>query len=325
MGRRAVFKSKEIRYLFFQKVMASFDSARIADFRLKFNIPKSTFELYRNGNLTLPEELYLKLSANLQKSELEFFKKHTEYFDSNWGRIKAGKSTYSQHKSIFDGGRIKAIEAIRNRAAKFDINLPLTSELAYFMGLFIGDGFTNKYKSGYIVQFTGEKKEEQFYKTLISDYCKKLFDISPKIRYDNFCNAIRVNLYSRDLFNLITQRFKISAGRKSRTVLIPEEISKAKPAITKACLRGLYDAEGCIFFDKRDSYKNPYPRIELHMCNLELLHQVFNFLDKFGIKSKLGISEKNLRVTIWGFDEVRKFVREIGFSNPKQLEKLRNF
>ncbi len=323
MGRRVIFNSKEVRDLFFSKIMNSFGLTKTITLRLKFDIPKSTLELYRNGNLTLPEELYLGLSARLQKSDLEFFRDHVDYLDSNWGRIKAGKITYSKHRNIFDEGRKKAIEVIRARVHKFDINIPLTSELAYFIGLFIGDGFTNKYGSYYIIQFTGDKKEEQFYRTLITNYCTNLFNITPKIKDDRVSNAIRVNLYSKDLFDLITKRFKISAGRKSRTVLIPKEILNAEPKILKMCIRGIYDAEGCVFFDKRESYNKPYPRIELHMCNLKLLRQIFNILNELGIKSTLGMSENNLRVTIYGESEVKKFIREIGFFNPKQLEKLR--
>ncbi|MCX6742378.1 MAG: hypothetical protein NTX24_04385 [Candidatus Pacearchaeota archaeon] len=265
------------------------------------------------------------MSTKLNKKDREFLSKNISYLSDNWGRIKAGKITYSRYKHIFEEGRKKAIESIHKRSCKFDINLPLNKELAYFIGLFIGDGFTNKYQRYYLTQFTGDKKEKQFYETLISDYCKKLFNVAPKIRYDRSCNAIRVNLYSVDIFNLITKRFQISAGRKSRTVLIPKEILDSDSTIIKSCIRGLYDAEGCVFFDKRKSYAAPYPRIDLHMNNLELLKQVYNILNKFEIKCTLGTIEENLRVTIYGEEQVKKFVKEIGFFNPKHLERLGAF
>lgn len=322
MGQRVVFTNQKIRALFLDRALVSHNLKNFTALRNLYLIPKSTLEFYKAGKRTFSEETYRKLSSKFSEEDLKFFSKKIKYLDSNWGRKKGGETTYLKHQSIFDQGRKKAISIRRTRVHKFDIDISLNSKLAYFMGLFIGDGFTNKYGGYYLIQFTGDKKEELFYSTLFSDYCKELFDLSPKIRDDRISKAIRVNIYSVDLFNLITQRFKILAGRKSHSILIPEEILNSKPEIIKACLRGLYDAEGCVFFDKRKAYAKPYPRIELHMCNLELLKQVYIMLTKFGIKSILGESSKNLRVTIWGFEEVNKFVRKIGFMNPKQLKKL---
>lgn len=322
MGRRVIFNSKELRDMFFQRVISSLGLAKIKDLRLGFNIPKSTLELYLNGNLTLPEELYIKLSANLQKSDLRFFRKKAEFLDSDWGRVKAGKITYAKYTPIFDEGRKKAIHVSQANAKKFDIKMSLSEELAYFLGLFIGDGFTNKYQRYYLIQFTGDKRtEKSYYENLISKYSKQLFNLIPIIREEKNGNGLRFNLYSKQLFNLITKRFKISAGRKSRTVLIPREILKARPRIIKACLRGLYDAEGCVFFDKRNSYKEPYPRIDLHMLNPRLIKQIFKLLNEFSIPCST--NKDSTRILIYGNDAVKKFLKEIGFQNSKHLEKLK--
>jgi len=324
MNRRVGFNSKEIRNLFFQELLGTYKLEKWKELRELFSMPRSMLERYRSGKLTLPEELYKKLSGSLSEKDKLLFNKEIKYLDQDWGRIKAGKITYFKHKNIFDEGRKKAIYAISKKAKdRFDIYMPLSLELSYFIGLFIGDGFANKYGRYHQIQFTGDIKEKQFYESLFSDYCRKLFNIIPKIKNDKYSNAIRVNLYSVALFEMITKRFKISAGRKSHTVLIPEEILNSTQDLISSCIRGLYDAEGCVFLDKRKEYKKPYPRIELHMCNLALLRQVSMVLEKLGIHNVVGTSKKNLRVTVWGFEEVNKFVKKIGFSNPKQLDKLR--
>ncbi len=322
MKRRVIFNSKELRDLFFKRVIISFGLAKIKDLRLKFDIPKSTFELYLNGNLTMPEELYNQWHTNLQKSDLRFFKKKIEFLDSDWGRVKAGKITYAKYKSIFDEGRKKAIRVSQANAKKFDMGMHLSKELAYFLGLFIGDGFTNKYQRYYLIQFTGDKRTEKaYYQNLVSKYSKQLFNLIPVIREEKIGNGLRFNLYSKQLFNLITQRFKIVAGRKSRTVLIPKEILNSKSQIIKACISGLYDAEGCVFFDKRKAYTKPYPRIDLHMLNPPLIKQIIRLLNEFLIPCST--NKDFTRILIYGNDAVKKFVKEIGFSNPKHLEKLR--
>jgi intein/homing endonuclease len=323
MPKRILFNSNNERALFFEKALKFFDLHTWKEFRLKLGISKAALESYRNGKLTLPEKIYLEIISRFDKETKTFLLKKISFLEEGWGRIKAGRSTYSKHREIFDVGRRKAIDFVRKRNHKFNLDLPLDARLAYFLGLFIGDGFTNKYGGYYLTQFTGDKQEEYFYKNLFSNYCKILFFITPKIREDSTCKAIRVNLYSKDLFNLLTERFKIPAGKKSHDVLIPREILDSKQEIISSFLRGLYDAEGCVFLDKRKSYKRHYSRIELHMCNLSLLKQVETLLIGLNINCALGRSEKNLRVTIWGFEEVKKFVKEIGFFNPKHLKKLR--
>ena len=98
--------------------------------------------------------------------------------------------------------------------------------LAYFIGLFIGDGFTNKYdEHHYITQFVGCKsKELEYYQDIFSKNSNKIFGLTPKISEDKKFDAIRINFYSKDMFDLITKRFNIKAGRKSHDVLIPDEI-----------------------------------------------------------------------------------------------------
>lgn len=322
MKRRITFNSKENRDLFFRMCLDSLNFKTWNQLANFLKIRRSVLSKYRANKLTLPEDLYIKLSHKFNKDDKKFLLKNISFFEEGWGRIKAGKVTYSKYKHVFDEGRRKAIGVIRKRAHKFDMNLPLSEELAYFIGLFIGDGFTNKYGGYYLIQFTGSKGEKQFYETLFSDYCEKIFGIIPRIRDDKMSNAIRVNIYSIDLFNLITKRFRISAGRKSRNVLIPNEILNSEPTIIKSCIRGLYDAEGCVFFDKRKSYAKPYPRIDLHMSNLKLLKQVYDILIRFEIRCTLSAIKDTSRIIIYGEEQIKKFINKIGFSNPKHLEKL---
>lgn len=326
MQRRVVFKSEEFRELFFEDVLVYCSMKTWRQLANYLEMNRNVLANYRLGKLTLPEEIFEKLISMFNSSKKDFFNKKVSYVNANWGRIEGGKSTYRKHSEIFEWGRKKAIEISKERAHKFDVNLPLNEELAYFIGLFIGDGFTNKYQRYYIIQFTGDKRfEKEFYGGLISEYSQKLFNLTPSIREEKNTNALRFNLYSKELFDLITKRFNISAGRKSLTVLLPQEILDSKPSIIKACLRGLYDAEGCVFFDKRKAYKKPYVRIAIHMNNLKILNQVNEILKSFGIYCNFCKIKDNLALTIYGEEQVRKFVKEIGFSNPKHLNKLRCF
>jgi len=324
MEKRVSFKSKKTRDLFFKNVLGIHKFNRWKDLILKFKIPRKTLEGYRNGRLTLPETFYNQIIPGFDEESLIYFKKNIFYLDSNWGRVKGGRITYSKYKKIFDKGRIKGMKFInknRVRIPRFDTNLFLSKELSYFIGLFIGDGFTNKYWEYYLTQFTGDKnKEKVYYEKIISPISEKLFGFLPKIKEEIKTNTLRVNFYSKDLFLLITNRFKIKTGRKSKTVLIPEEILNSNEDILLSCIAGIYDAEGCFYFDNRKSYKFPYPAIALHMNNPQLIQQISNIFLRNKIKHSYTSNYSTLY--IYGKEDVSLFLSKIKLLNPKYTPKI---
>jgi len=318
--RRVLFKSGEIRNSFFTKSLEKFGFKKWKELYEFLGGNRKTFTDYRTGKSTFPENFYKILISKFSKVDVLIFESSISYLDENWGRAKAGKTTYLKHKHIFEKGRKKAIKILKNKVHKFDINLPLTKELAYLIGLFIGDGFTNKYGRYYLTQFVGHFPIEiKYYQELISKISFDLFGIKPLIKKDKKCNAIRINFYSKDLYDLITKRFCISAGRKSSTVKIPAEILNSNEEVVLACIAGLYDAEGSFYFDKRRAYKKPYPILEFHIFNESLIKQVRDILNNSGIK----YYERNLeRIYFYGEKNVRAFLRKVELKNPKILDKI---
>jgi len=201
---------------------------------------------------------------------------------------------------------------------RIDKEQPLSKELCEFIGAIIGDGFTNKYGTHYITQFTGHRKlDYNYYKKHIIPLSKKIFDLREKtVEKDNW---IRVNFYSKELFLLLTKRFNIPRGKKSKTVKIPSEILNSNKDFLRKTIRGIYDTDGYFYYDKRKIYKNPYPIIDLHMNNLPLLEQIKECLLKFKIKST--IRAKQTHLLIYGKVETKRFLEDIGFKNQRHLSK----
>lgn len=319
--KRIYFESKKIRKTFFEKVLEFNHIDKWNDFIIKFNVPRKTLDSYKNGRLTIPYELYKKITINFHRDLVTFFEKNILYRNSNWGRVKGGISTYSKHKEIFQNGRKKATLIRRESIINIDINILLNKELSYFIGLFIGDGFTNKYGRYYLIQFTGDKRKEKFYYSeIISKISKELFNYTPIIKEEHDTNALRVNFYSLYLFKLITERFKIKAGRKSKEVLIPQEIFNSSEEILLACIAGIYDAEGCFYYDKRKYYKTPYPAIALHMNNPQLIKQISDIFIKTKIKHSFTKNYSTLY--IYGKSNIKSFLSKINLLNPKYKSKI---
>ncbi|MBS3074148.1 hypothetical protein J4447_01695 [Candidatus Pacearchaeota archaeon] len=325
---RILFNSRLIREKFFIKILEDNGLKSWKEAYEKYKIPRSTFDRYRYGHWSIPSELYSNLIITFKENDLNLFSKNIKLVDANWGRIKGGKESYKKNKTAFDKGRKLGLVKILQTKPKpgFDhTKIETDCDLAYVVGLWIGDGFSNKYGGYYLTQFVGHKKHElKYYTEIICKYLENRFRLSPKIKKNFKGNFIRVNIYSKEFFNLLTKNLGLPAGRKSHTILIPQKIILADKEILLACVAGIYDAEGCIFFDKRKEYPKPYPRIDLHMLNLPILHQVKVVLEHEGIICSFANKDnKNQRILVYGEKNVKRFLEKVPIKNPKHLNKLK--
>jgi hypothetical protein len=95
--------------------------------------------------------------------------------------------------------------------------MPLSEELCEFLGVIIGDGCTNKYGNLYHTQTAGDKiLDKRYYSNNLDLICRNVFNIRPKIVVRE--RGIYMNIYSKRLFEMLTGRFKIPAGKKCYSV-----------------------------------------------------------------------------------------------------------
>ena len=328
MNNRVLFESHIQRKKFFNLILKKSSLGTWKELYTLVKIPRQVFDLYKSGKLTLSLERYNSLSKFLNKNEINNFSRKIKLVDENWGRIKGGLENYKKHKDILAEGRkkglLKLLKSRHENYRKFE-NFEIDKNLSYFIGLLIGDGFTNKYGGYYLIQFVGHKDHElNYYKEIICPYVKETFNLNPIIKESKEGNFFRVNIYSKGLFNLLTKEIGIPKGRKSHIILIPPKILASQKEILLSCIAGIYDAEGCIFFDKRKAYSKPYPRIDLHMLNLPILNQIKKILDDEGIISSVSnILTDNSRILVYGEKNVKNFLKKIHIKNPKHLNKLK--
>ena len=258
---------------------------------------------YRKGNLSIPFEKFSLLMGLMKEEEdKDYFKNKVGEKESNWGQIIGGKNAYKINKDKFDEGRKKGSKASKDNVKyDFDVNIPLSKGLCEFIGAIIGDGFTNKYKNFYQTQITGDKKLDLgYYQKVLKTICEELFKITPKITEKD--NVIRLNIYSKRLFEMLTKRFEIPAGKKCYSVKIPEEILKSKEEFINATLRGMFDTDGGIGLDKRKTYKKPYIRINYTSTSHNLIEQIHHILESYfiahSVHKKMILSLNKFRLTV---------------------------
>jgi len=243
----------------------------------------------------LPKDIFNKL--NLRNKYRKFILREEE---DNWGQIKGGKVSKGNTK---------------------EIKLPKNSRrLAEFYGIMLGDGNLTKIKGHkrgtYSIRIVGDSRNDKKYLTrYVKPMIKELFDITPRVGKFKDSNAVFIEAVSKKLVEFLEQK-EFKPGDKIRNVVgIPSWIKK-NPRFLKSCLRGLYDTDGSFY---RLANQNSH-QINFSNRNSRLLNEVRDSLILLGIFPSNITKGKEINIT--KKSELRKFIKLIGFSNPKHLNKI---
>lgn len=332
MRDRIAFADSDSRKQFFLAVReASLVSSWDALAEL-FTICRSQFQGYQYGKTLLPETLFEKMLGLLPKEKQEFFAPLICKKPGNWGMIKGGENNYAKNSAAIIA-RLREGFQRKTESGAFakpvDLNVPLSEELCELVGAIIGDGCVDGYvpkqgNSKYHVQIVGNSVSDKDYLLIIlSAIAKNIFGINAKHYFRKGHNALNLDLYSKQLFLLLTNRFGFPAGPKTYTTKIPEEIMKAEEKFVFATIRGIFDTDGCVFLDPRKIYNRPYPRITLQTVSEPLFLQLKEFLSKyFALYAHHSIARHSYCIEVYGHKQVEKWMKLIGFSNSRNFRKI---
>lgn len=179
----------------------------------------------------------------------------------------------------------------------------LNEELAWWVGVVKGDGYVGRY----------------CVKLAVKDKCladrwaiigSSLFNIFPK------SNKTKRGLYAVWFNSVLLVNFlKKGFGLFGKYIWdIPASIKEAQPEIMFGFLRGLFDAEGCAKLSRKAC------AVSIISVRHECMEQIKEILNKYNIKSILREEKRKDRkntyyvITIWGFDNIRKFAKNINFT-----------
>lgn len=200
--------------------------------------------------------------------------------------------------------------------------MELNSDFCELIGFIIGDGNIRSHKTPYIVEITGHsKKDFLYYKNFLSNVIKNEIGYIAKIKIR--ANVIKIFVYNKNFAILLNELGIPSGKRKCKEVRIPDKIIKSSKENLKSCIRGIFDSDGCVYFDKRKIYKSPYIRIELHMANRPLVNQISILLKMLGVKNV--VSKNKISICINGKEKVKKYLKIIGFRNMRHKKRISLF
>ncbi len=205
-------------------------------------------------------------------------------------------------------------------------NIKLNAKICEFIGAYIGDGYLAHYgKYQYLIGISGDKRyDEDYLKNYLKPLIKRNFPFTgPLLHYRNDENTLMLRVNSKKLYKIFI-KLGFHKGKKSRNIKIPKKILKNKE-LMNAVLRGIFDTDGCVFLDKRKAYKNPYPRITLQLSSQGLVNQLEAYLSQ---NFKLYVNKSNRDgyrnyIEIYGHAQLKTFLKQIGFSNKRHLDKIK--
>lgn len=256
-------------------------------------------------NVLMSKELFEKLC---KISEVDYSEYIKEYLDDNWGKVKGGRNS---------DGSLKQIAIPYNCA-----------ELAEFVGAVLGDGHVHSTKSKdekrivgvYQIRVTGDKRYEEEYHVYLGKIAEDLFGIIPRYLVNKNKNERYLFLSSKRLVGFFSSMGIIPGDKIVNQSTVPKWIYENHLFI-KACVRGLIDTDGSIHrMSKRDSN---LLRINFTNHNSKLLKDTRNLFIILGYHPSKIINGRNFYISRQG--EIDKYLKEIGFSNKKHLDRLNEF
>ena len=207
--------------------------------------------------------------------------------------------------------------------------MKITQGIAEIVGIYIGDGHIYRKDNKFQIGFTGNPKTDlelfEKLKKLIKEEFDK--DITFKIR----SNGLRIAFRSKKISNFLIEKLGLTYGKgKSERIMIPEEIAN-NWNLSKHTIKGIMDTDGTVFISKKPRIEK-YPTMEIttnsynlaNQLRIILLNQNFRIGNIRKSTSKFS-KHPTYRVPLYGKENLKKWIKEIGFSNLYKLERAKNY
>lgn len=209
---------------------------------------------------------------------------------------------------------------MRKGSYRTSVFLPeLSDKLAEMIGILIGDGGMTKYQ----VTVTLGIDADSTYAPFVVQLMQSLFRIQPSVHIREARGCIVIILSSVVHVELLCQ-LGLKIGNKLKQGLdIPQWVKDDKEFYV-ACLRGIFDTDGCVYQEvhKRKSGVYRYTRLSFVSASPILRHAILMLLGDLGIRAKI---RGNRSVNIERFTDIEEYFRIVGSNNPKHIRRYVTF
>ncbi|MBR9682208.1 MAG: hypothetical protein GOV02_00890 [Candidatus Aenigmarchaeota archaeon] len=185
--------------------------------------------------------------------------------------------------------------------------------MAEFIGILLGDGniYIQESTGNYQIRIAFDAIKEIGFLKYVNKLIEKLFDTTFYTKYHRTVNVMYLCKGSKE----ICSGLKIILPKNR----IPNWIFQDSKMLS-SCIRGLIDTDGSIF---RMSRKDPHLlRIGFKNTNQGLLKDFKNGLEILGYHPSKIICKESVFLSRQG--EIKKYIKDIRFNNPKHIKRYRD-
>jgi|GEM_PF-353688 len=258
-------------------------------------------------NLKKIREKYKELIK--EKSKETKLRKRQEECSS---KVESGRKFF--HNKAVQLPRFKPEKGRNNVEDKLKFPKLLSEELAEEIGLHIGDGTLSKTRNYFALR--GYSRDEyEYYTGHISKLYRSIYNFKPKIfSRGSICGFEKC---SKPIFMFKTKILGLPYGKKSHIVDIPKIIKESRnEKIIAACIRGILDSDGCIWFSENGAY----PRIDISSKSKSLIRSIGFYLEKMGFQPNLYYDDT--KIVLYGKLMLDMWMEKIGTNHPKHNAKI---
>lgn len=322
---RLVFSPDNLNLLFERlRSKSNLPWGKLADY---LKVSQRTLFDWREGKYTIPDILIDQI-----KKEFEvIIPKPAKILDEFWSKSFAGKLGAKRVRELYGNpgtkegcklGALRAMETHRRKGSKFfvpkEICIPKRSnKLAEFIGILLGDGGITKRQVTITLHKFDDKDFGMYTKNLISE----LFSIEPSIFERE--STLNLVISRTKLVNFLVDQGLQIGSKVRHQIDIPEWIKKSVPCI-KACVRGLFDTDGCFYIDRHRYKDKIYYNCAMNFSNrsLPILSFFKESLENIGFHPT---QNTKFSVSLRREQEIFDYFKKVGSSNPKHKEKFQKY
>ena len=321
---------ENVQELFFAKI-ADASGLNWSELAEMADVNRRTLTNWKNGNHAPSYEPTKKLADKFEVPIPDKAETKGRFHTNKKAAKLGGQAKLEEYGSVCrnEQRRKKKWKEWWNKTGKFKNNLETTptsiakpeksERLAEFVGVMLGDGGITEYQVRVTLNADDDKKYIDYVKSLLEN----LFAAPAKRCPRSKQKAVDI-IVSRKALVKYCQRLGLPQGSKTKNGAdIPNWIKQNKK-YQKACIRGLFDTDGCIFNERHkiNGKEYAYPRIHFVSTIAKLRNSIKLSLSSFGLNPR----ERNERaVTLEKRQDIVQFFSEIESHNPKLRRRYRKF
>ncbi len=195
-----------------------------------------------------------------------------------------------------------------------------TKKLAELVGILLGDGYLSSSTNRVKISFNS--KDDAEYISYVDKLIVEIFDVKPIWKQRANENTAELYIFRRYILRFLINNVGIKVSPKWNNATIPSQSLSSK--LDLQVLRGYFDTDGCLVTTNNNG--TIYPRLEMKVSPSPMQKQFIDILKKY--KFSFGvyqIGNRKIRIQLNGKNQLKMWVKLVGFSNKKHKDKIKRF